>query len=175
MSLRVSRSTRRRARPSALCGFGDPVREFAVGQLRGLGEHRDAFAVAAQMLDERVHVSTTPDAHHLDAHLRVDRWGFEAVLTHDDRVDVTGGIDRQQDVVAEKLDGQHCSDAVRLATVRNHRRDKLFGPQQQRAGPSPARTATRPSAQSATPDVTTQGSAMQSPRNSAVKRSLGCR
>ena len=61
------------APPSSRAASVDPVGEFAVGQLRGVGQHRDALAVAAQVVDEPRSCEHDPAAHHLDAHLGVDR------------------------------------------------------------------------------------------------------
>ncbi|BBX03323.1 hypothetical protein MMOR_42590 [Mycolicibacterium moriokaense] len=39
---------------------GNPLRKLTVGQLGGVGEYRDAVAMAAKVVDERAHVKTTP-------------------------------------------------------------------------------------------------------------------
>src|SRR5689334_11849007 len=73
-------------------------------------------------------------AQHLDPHLGVDRRWVEAVLAHDDRRDVGGGIDGEQDVVTEELDRDDRSDAVTPLAVRNQGRYQLLGPQRKRRG-----------------------------------------
>ena len=64
-------------------------------------------------------------------------------MSHDDRRGVSCGIDREQYVVSQELGGDDGSDAVATlflhaprvrGAVRNHRCDKLFGPQRQRRG-----------------------------------------
>ena len=54
------------------------------------------------------------------------------MLTHDDGRDIRGRVDREQDVVPEKLDRDDRSDAVTALAVRNQRRHKLFGPKRER-------------------------------------------
>ena len=124
-------------------GGGDLVGELAVGERRGFGQHRDPVAVAAQMVDEPAHLEDDSVTDHLDADLGVVRRRVEAVLSHDDRCGVSGGVDREQHVVSQELGGDDGSDAVATlvvmssvrGAVRNHRRDKLFGPKRQRRGP----------------------------------------
>ena len=135
-----------------LRGVGDGVGELVVRELLRVRQHRHLFAVAAQVVQDPAHVEHDPGANHLDPHLGVDRRRVEAVLAHDDRGGVTGRVDGQQHVVAEELGGDHRSNAVELFTVRNHRRNKLFGPQHERGGSVGGRSLHRYAAERAVGD-----------------------
>ena len=125
------------ARHAELRGAGgDQLGEFAIAQRRGLGQHRGpGRRRSCRRSTSSLIVEDDPVADHLDADLGVDGRRVKAVLAHDDRGDVACGVDGQQHVVSQELGADalfRCRRA--LFAVRDHRRNKLFGPQHQRRG-----------------------------------------
>ena len=123
-----------------------------VGEPLRVRQHGHLFAVAAQVVQDPARLRATPVPTTSIRTLASIGRRVEAVLAHDDWAGVAGRIDGQQHVVAEELGGDHRSNAVELFTVRNHRRNKLFGPQHERGGSVGGRSLHRYAAESAVRD-----------------------
>src|SRR5882757_5159050 len=160
-----------------LRGGSDSIGELVVRELLGVRQNRHPLAVAAQVVEDPAHVSTIPlpttsilTLASMGGGLRLCwRTMSSAVSPAGSMVNSTSWPRNSVAVTVPTPSSRSLSETT-VATSCSGRSTSV-------ARPSAADRCTgmRPSAQSATPDATVQGSEMQSPRNSAVKRSVGCR
>src|SRR3954470_23048510 len=166
------------ARPTQLRGDrGDLLCEFAVAQRGGFGQHSDPIRVFVQMVDEFVHRRATPlpitlmrTLASMDGGSRLCCRTMIGAMSPVGSMVSSTSCPRNSWPMTVPMPSRLSLSEITVATSCSGRSARI-------AGPSPVEvcTGTRPRAHSATPEVTVHGSEMQSPRNSAVKRSLGRR
>src|SRR5262245_3133260 len=156
---------------------GDSIGELVVRQLLSVGQDGRFVAVAVEVVDESAQLSTTPlpttsmrTLASMGGGLRLCwRTTIGAASPAGSMVNSTSWPRNSVAITVPRPSSCSLSETT-VATSCSGRSTSVADP-----SAAVACTGTRPSVQAATPDATVQGTEIQSPRNSAVNRSVGCR